>query len=30
MSFEHKTLKAWIVHIWKDNIKVNVSKSVWR
>jgi len=29
MSFEHKTLKEWIVHIWEDNIKVGVSETVW-
>jgi len=29
MNFEHKTLKEWIVHIWEDNIKVDVSKTVW-
>jgi len=29
MSFEHKTLKEWIVPIWEDNIKVDVSKTLW-
>ena len=29
MIFEQKILKEWIVHIWEDNIKVDVSKTVW-